>query len=130
MIELQLENHPSGYRVGSFADNAIVIGEVRYTTSLIVTPEQVVPDWPPQHLDQLTVDDLGMILALGPELILVGTGNALRFPDSVILKGVIRAGIGIDFMDSRAVCRTYNILAAEGRRVAAGVIINRSASVR
>ena len=129
-MELQLENQPSGYRVGSFVDNAVVIGEVRYTASLIVTPEQVVPDWPPQHLDQLMVDDLGMILALGPELILVGTGNALRFPDSVILKGVMRAGIGIDFMDSRAVCRTYNILAAEGRRVAAGVIINRSTSVR
>ena len=129
-MELQLENQPSGYRVSSFVDNAVVIGEVRYAASLIVTPEQVVPDWPPQHLDQLTVDDLGMILALGPELILVGTGNALRFPDSVILKGVMRAGIGIDFMDSRAACRTYNILAAEGRRVAAGVIINRSTSVR
>ena len=129
-MELQLENQPSGYRVSSFVDNAVVIGEVRYTASLIVTPEQVVPDWPPQYLDKLTVEDLGMILALEPELILVGTGNALRFPDSGILKGVMRAGIGIDFMGSRAVCRTYNILAAEGRRVAAGVIINRSASAR
>ena len=129
-MELQLENQPSGYRVGSFVDNAVVIGEVRHTASLIVTPEQVVPDWPPQHLDQLTVDGLAMILALGPELILVGTGNALRFPNSVILKGVMRARIGIDFLDSRAVCRTFNILAAEGRRVAAGVIINRSTSVR
>ena len=69
-----------------------------------------------------------MILALEPELILVGTGNALQFPDSVILKEVIRAGIGIDFMDSRAVCRTYNILAAEGRHVAAGIIIDESTS--
>ena len=58
----------------------------------------------------------------------MGTGNALRFPDSVILKGVIRAGIGIDFMDSRAACRTYNILAAEGRHVAAGIIIEQSTS--
>ena len=76
----------------------------------------------------LTIDDFGIILALEPELILVGTGNALRFPDFVILKGVIRAGIGIDFMDSRAACRTYNVLAAEGRHVAAGIIIDESTS--
>ena len=127
-MELQLEIHQSGYCVGSFVDNVVLIGKVRYTSSLIVTPKQVVRDWPPQHPDQLTIDDLGMILALEPELILVGTGNALRFPDSVILKGVIRAGIGIDFMDSPAVCRTYNILAAEGRHVAAGIIIDRPTS--
>jgi uncharacterized protein len=125
-MELQLENDPLGYRVGSFANNTVVIAEVRYTISLIVTPEKVVRDWPPQHPEGLTIDDLETILALEPELILVGTGNALRFPDSVILKGVIRAGIGIDFMDSRTACGTYNVLAAEGRRVAAGIIIERS----
>ena len=127
-MEIRLDNYPSVYRIGSFVDNAVVIGEVCHTASLIVTPEQVVPDWPPQHPDQLTIDSLGMILALDPEVILVGTGTALRFPDSVILKGVFRAGIGIDFMDSRAACRTYNILAAEGRNVAAGIIIDLSTS--
>ena len=127
-MELQLETHPSDYRIDSLVGNAVVIGEERHTTSLIVTPEQVIRDWPPQHPGQLTIDDLDMILSLEPELILVGTGNTLRFPDSVILKRVIRAGIGIDFMDSRAVCRTYNILAAEGRHVAAGIIIDRSTS--
>ena len=127
-MALQLENQPSGCHVDSFSDNVVVIGEVRYTASLIVTPGQVVRDWPPQHPDQLTIDDFEMILALEPELILVGTGNELRFPDSEILKGVIRAGIGIDFMDSPAVCRTYNILAAEGRHVAAGIIIDESTS--
>ena len=127
-MELQLENNPLGYRVGSFVNNTVAIGETRYITSLIVTPEKVVRDWPPQHPGGLTVDDLEAILALEPELILVGTGNALRFPDSAILKGVIRAGIGIDFMDSRAACRTYNVLAAEGRHVAAGIIIERLTS--
>ena len=127
-MELQLDNHSSGHRVRSFTDNTAVIGEVRDTASFIVTPEQVVSDWPPQHPNQLTIDDFEVILALEPELILVGTGNALQFPDSVILMGVMRSGLGIDFMGSRAVCRTYNILAAEGRHVAAGIIIDRSTS--
>ena len=125
-MELQLEKDPLGYRVGSFVDNTVSIEGVRYTTSLIITPEKVVRDWPPQHPGRLTIDDFGIILTLNPELILVGTGNALMFPDPVILKGAIRVGIGIDFMDSRAACRTYNILAAEGRHVAAGIIIERS----
>ena len=128
-MELQLENPSSGYRVRSFAENTIVIGGQVYTESLIVTPEQVFPDWPPRQPNQITIDDLEMILAIEPELILVGTGNALRFPDAGILKGVIRAGIGIDFMDSRAVCRTYNILAAEGRHIAAGIIITETTDV-
>ena len=127
-MELQLENNPLGYRVSSFVNNTVAIGEIRYTKSLIVTPEKVVFDWPPQHPGELTIDDFGPILALDPELILVGTGNALRFPDSVILKGVIHAGIGVDFMDSRAACRTYNILASEGRHVAAGIIVEESTS--
>jgi uncharacterized protein len=124
-MELQLENDPLGHRVCSFVDNTVEIGGMRYTTSLIVAPEKVICDWPPQHFGGLTIDDIGAILALEPELILVGTGNALRFPDASILRGVIRAGIGIDFMDSRAVCRTYNVLAAEGRHVAAGIIVER-----
>ena len=119
-MNLRLENDPLGYRVDSFDNNTASIGEVRYTRSLIITPEKVVHDWPPQHPWELTIDNFEAILTLEPELILVGTGNALTFPDAVTLKGVIRAGIGIDFMDSRAACRTFNILAAEGRHVAEG----------
>ena len=127
-MELQLENYSSGYSIDSFVDYTVVIAEAHYTESLIVSPERVVRDWPPHHPNELTIDHFGMILALEPELILVGTGNALQFPESEVLKGVIRAGIGIDFMDSRAACRTYNVLAAEGRRVVAGIIIDRSVS--
>ena len=86
-MELQLEKDPLGYRVGSFVDNTVVIGEARYKASLIVTPKQVVNNWPPQHPNQLTIDDIGMILILEPELIIVGIGNKFRFPDSAILQG-------------------------------------------
>jgi uncharacterized protein len=127
-MDLQLEKHSSGNRVSSFFQNSVVIGDVCYTTSLIVTPDHVVPDWPPQHVDQLGTDDLDVFLTLKPELILVGTGDGLRFPDSKILKEIFRARIGIEFMDSHAVCRTYNILAAEGRQVAAGIMIDQLAS--
>ena len=123
-MELQLDNYSFRHPVRSFAGNTAIIGELLYTASFIVTPKRVVSNWPPQSPNQLAIDDIEMILELDPELILVGTGNTLRFPDSEILKGVISAGIGIDFMGSYAACRTYNILAAEGRHVAAGIIID------
>ena len=127
-MEIQLEKQPTGYHVNSFNDNEIVIGEICYISSLVVAPTHVIPDWPPQHSDEIQMNDFDAILDLQPELVLVGTGNTLRFPDSEIYKRIIRAGLGIDFMDSRAACRTYNILAAEGRHVVAGVIINQSVS--
>ena len=123
-MEIRSENRPLGHRFNSITDSGIFVGETCYLTSLVITPEIVISDWPPQHVGQITIDDLEIILDLGPELILVGTGRTLQFLDSVILKGVIRAGIGIDFMDSHAACRTYNVLAAEDRHVAAGIIIN------
>jgi uncharacterized protein len=127
-MEIQLDKQPAGYYVNSFNDNEIVIGEICYTSSLVVAPTHVIPDWSPQHSDEIQMNDFDVILDLQPELVLVGTGNGLRFPNSAIYKRIIDAGLGIDFMDSRAVCRTYNILAAEGRHVVAGVIINQSAS--
>jgi uncharacterized protein len=123
-MELQLDSHASGYRFDSFTDYGVLIGGTSYTTSLVVTSEEILPDWAPQYLKHMTVDDLEIIVALNPELILIGTGDTQLFPESAILKVIARLGIGIDFMDTRAACRTYNVLVAEGRRVAAGIIIS------
>ena len=124
-MELQLDSQPSGYCFGSVTDYGVLIGDTCYTTSLIVTSEEILPNWPPQCLKHMTVDHLEIIAALNPELILIGHGDNSLFPGSAILKGITRLGLGIEFMGTRAACRTYNVLVAEGRRVAAGIIIGR-----
>ena len=125
-MELELDKELAAYHFSSFSYGAVVVGGQQYRESLIVTPKEIFDYWPPKTLDDITQDDLETIIALEPELILIGTGDKLKFPMSSILEGVATANLGIEFMDSRAACRTYNILASENRRVAAGIILEHS----
>jgi len=67
-----------------------------------------------------------MLVSLEPEVILLGTGRRLVFPEPQVLATVHAATIGIEIMDTAAACRTYNILAGESRHVAAALIIDRA----
>jgi len=91
--------------------------------SAILTPELVVTEWPPRDCVSLTVEHIRAVLALRPELILLGTGECQQFPDARVAHAVLAAGVGFDAMDTRAACRTYNVLTQEGRRVAAALLI-------
>ena len=95
----------------------------RYERSLIVMPDRIMADWNVPNLDSLTQHDIGALALLMPELVLLGTGEILRFPDPRLLASLFSAAIGAEMMDTRAACRTYNILAEEGRNVAAALII-------
>jgi uncharacterized protein len=125
-MELELDKTLAAYHFSSFSYDTVVVGKQQYRSSLIVTPKELFDYWPPKKLDDITQDDLEIIIALQPELSLLGTGHKLKFPMSNILEGVATANIGIEFMDSRAACRTYNILASENRRIAAGIILEHS----
>ncbi len=93
------------------------------TQSLIITPEHLITDWPPADLSQLAAEHLEQVAGLEPELVLLGVGKHLRFPDQALAATLLNRGIGIEYMDSAAACRTYNLLAADGRRVAAAILI-------
>lgn len=92
------------------------------TGSLIISPHQLIRDWAPQDIAALRADHLQAIVALQPEVVLLGTGQRLDFPDSAVLAMLHERQIGIEVMDTAAACRTYNILMAEGRNVVAGLI--------
>ena len=96
---------------------------MRYESSLVVLPDRIVENWNVPTLESLTQDDIGALALLKPELVLLGTGELLRFPDPRLLASLSAARIGAEIMDTRAACRTYNILAEEGRNVAAALII-------
>ena len=79
-------------------------------------------DWPPQALDQLREAHFEPILALQPELVLLGTGTRQGFVPPPLLKCFYAAGIGIEMMTTDAACRTFNLLAAEDREVVAALL--------
>jgi uncharacterized protein len=93
------------------------------TSSTIITPNAVIQDWQPTTPAQLAAAHLQQVLEFQPEIILLGTGRRLRFPAAEIIQQCHTAGTGIEVMDTGAACRTYNILAAEGRRVAAALMM-------
>ena len=99
------------------------IGETEYRQNLIVTPDAVVPGWAPAGFGALTEEDFAALLAHRPELVLLGTGRAQRFPHPRLLQALSGARIGVEAMDTRAACRTFNILVAEDRRVVAALVL-------
>ena len=98
-------------------------GLCQVTQSLILTPQQLIIDWEPNQLDELTAAHLDAVLNLEPELILLGTGARQQFPAMAIMQPLHRARIGVEVMDTAAACRTFNILVAEGRHVVAALMM-------
>jgi len=102
------------------------LGVVEYRESLLVTPERIVTGWALGGFDQLSEADFEALAALAPEVALLGTGASLRFPHPRLTRALVEAGIGLEVMDTPAACRTFNILAAEGRKVAAAILVEPS----
>jgi uncharacterized protein len=101
------------------------LGVVEYRDNVLVTPERVVTGWTAGGFDTLTEADFTALAELKPEVVLLGTGASLRFPHPRLTRALTDAGIGVEVMDTPAACRTFNVLAAEGRRVVAAVILDR-----
>lgn len=122
-MDLSLER-PEGFllvrRVGS---HSVTLIDRELTHSFLLTPEGTV--------ESLLVDDASMldeshveaVLALQPELVILGTGERQIFPAAAFMAGFLRRGVGIEVMDNAAAARTYNLLASEGRRVVAGFVL-------
>jgi uncharacterized protein len=100
------------------------LGVVEYHENLLVTPEQITTGWATGGFDTLTESDFAALAALEPEVALLGTGATLRFPHPRLTRALVDAGIGLEVMDTPAACRTFNILAAEGRKVAAALFVS------
>lgn len=107
----------SGYGPGYVA-----INKVRYETGVLVSPEKVMA-WPVTGFEALAAADFAFIAEWKPEIVILGTGATQRFPLPALGRSLAGAGAGVEIMDSRAACRTYNILASEGRSVVAAILL-------
>ena len=108
----------TAYDAGSIAVNGRPL-----TKSFLLMPQRLIEEWPPVSFDSLTEADLQAVADLNCPVVLLGTGARQRFPAPVLMRPLIERRIGVEVMDSYAACRTYNILMAEGRDVAAALII-------
>jgi uncharacterized protein len=100
-----------------------MVNDKRIEKSVIVLPERIITEWQASAFEELTAEHFAVLASLGSEILLLGTGDRLRFPRAEILRPLTDAGIGVEVMDVPAACRTYNVLMAEERRIAAALLL-------
>lgn len=105
------------------APGAVTVVDRELTTSLLLAPDRIVENWSvttPAGFDVAAAD---AIAELEPEVVLLGTGETQVFPPREALAALLRRRIGVEVMTNAAACRTYNLLAGEGRRVVAAIML-------
>ena len=122
-MKMHLDTTAGAHRITGYGAGYVTVDEIRLTRSLVVSPDELISDWNPQSVAELDEAALEVVARLQPAIVLLGTGEEQRFPPSALLSPLFEQGIGVEVMTTAAACRTYNILVAEGRPVAAGLIV-------
>ena len=114
---------PTGNIVTGSGPGWVRVGNEEYRDNIVVRADTVEPGFAPGGFDTLTAEDFAALLKSTPEIVLLGTGATQRFPRPAVTAPLHEARVGLEVMDTRAACRTYNILVAEGRSVVAALIV-------
>jgi uncharacterized protein len=123
LVELNLER-PRDYLFVRRADaHTVVIVDRPFTASIILARDKVIDDWDVSDVTAMTPQHAEPILALQPEVVLLGTGAHQQFPSQAVLAAFLQRGVGVEVMDNAAAARTWDILASEGRNVVAAFIL-------
>lgn len=109
--------------VTAYDDTSLEVNLVRFPHSILLLPEGPVEHWEVTRFEDLAPEHFDQVLRHQPEVVVFGSGQTLRFPHPRLTSNLLRQRIGVDTMDVKAACRTYNILMAEGRKVAALLLI-------
>ncbi len=110
------------YAINAYEDDSISVSNKEYKHSFLLSPTSIT-DWPVSSLAEFTTEHCAKILALKPQVVLLGTGAKQIFPSPEIYAFFGKHQIGLEVMANHAACRTYNILAAEDRDVVVGFIL-------
>jgi uncharacterized protein len=113
---------PSGVNtITGYGEGYVMVNGERRNSSLVILPDRI-EQWSAKGFDQLSTEDFAFLKDLKAEIVLLGTGARQRFPHPRLTAALAQAGIGLEVMDLQAACRTYNILVAEERKVAAALL--------
>ena len=115
-MKLHADRLPPLNTVTAYGEGYVEINRERHQAPLRLMPEGSVERWEVGGFDELSAEDSAALHELGPELVLIGTGEQQRFLHPSLTAPLARAHVGFETMTSHAACRTYNILMSEGRR--------------
>jgi uncharacterized protein len=122
-MKLHLTQAAGNQLITDYSLTSISVNHRRFEQSIIVLPSEVITDWEVSEFDALTTENFEGLLIIKPEVVLLGTGTQHRFIHPKLIAPLTQANIPVECMTTDAACRTYNILMAEGRQVAAALIL-------
>ena len=109
--------------IRGYAPGEIRIGEQSIHSNCLVTANQLITDWQANDAATLSLAHLEPMLALKPEIVVLGTGERQQFPPAEIYAALLSRRIGFEVMDLGAACRTFNVLLSEDRSVLAALLL-------
>ena len=122
-MKLHATNTKQYQTITAYDDDGVELNAQRFEKSLIVLPELEPMPWPVDQFDQLKVEHFEQIASTLPDVVILGTGRKQRFVHPKLIGALTSQHKGVECMDNQAACRTYNILMAEGRKVALALIM-------
>ena len=117
--------HPdasNAYAIQSYSEAGVVVNGQCQTGPLLLCSVQGPQKWTAESFEALSQAAFDEILSFTPELVIFGSGKRIRFPAPKLIQGLIHKRIGVETMDNGAACRTFNVLAGEGRHVVLALI--------
>ena len=122
-MQLNLEHPDHEFFLRGADGESVRVNERRLTSSFVLAPNRLVEAWPVREVKALTPDDIDLVLALEPEVVLLGSGATQAFPPAAVLAHCLRRGVGLETMTNAAAARTFNVLASEDRRVVVAFVL-------
>ncbi len=122
-MKFQLDEPQGGNSISRHDAQGVWVNGRPHTASVLVPWKGDVVAWAPSRFEELQAAHFEAIRTLNPELVVFGSGARLRFPNPALWRALVEARIGFEVMDNAAACRTYNVLASEGRNVLAALLI-------
>lgn len=122
-MQLTLERPEHEYFLRGADGRRALVNDRELRSSFILAPDRLVEGWPVNDATAIAPADFDALLELGPELVLLGTGDRQAFPSPAAMAACLGRGVGVEVMTNAAAARTFNVLAGEGRRVVAGFVL-------
>ena len=118
-----LPDQAQGPSITGYGPDWISVNTQKFNSNLIIDPKTGASPWICPSFEALEQGHFDTLLTLEPELILFGSGAQIRFPHARLLQNLYANRVGVEVMDTPAACRTFNFLAAEGRKVVAALLL-------
>ncbi len=105
--------------IRSVSEDGLEIGGTTYENTVVITPDGILDCWCDRDISELRAEDFDALLATNPEIVILGTGESNEFAPRELVFALARQNVGLEVMGTKAAARTFNVLAGEGRKVAA-----------